>query len=121
MATNKVRIDIIVELPRVDQIGKYLCDEGIAARHYNALNGERFNSTTPVGVFSPKCEGPIDILGNVWEWTSDVFEFYGDTIAKCYGGSWTSNISKDKLITTYPTKLSSNNVGFRVVAKQKII
>lgn len=118
---TKLGDDIIVELPRVDQIVKYLCDEGIAARHYNALNGERFNSTTPVGVFSPKCEGPIDILGNVWEWTSDVFDFYGDTIAKCYGGSWTSNISKGKLITTYPTKLSSNNVGFRVVAKQKII
>lgn len=116
---EKLGNGIIVNLPRIEQIESFLTKEKISAKQYNALNGERFNSTTPVGVFLKDNAEPVDILGNVWEWSSDVFEFYGDVIAKCYGGSWINNIIVNKLHTTYPARLSSNNVGFRVVLKQQ--
>ena len=114
---KKLGNSVEVFLPRVEHIRKYLNDVAIESKLYNSQNAERFDATTPVGIFSNDNNSPIDIVGNVWEWSGDEYDFYGDKIVSCYGGSWTSTVNRDRLLTTYPAKLSSNNIGFRVMVK----
>ena len=57
-------------------------------RQFNGLNSCPFNSTTPVGIFASSGDVFLDLLGNVWEWAEDGYEFYRDYIQSCYGGAW---------------------------------
>jgi formylglycine-generating enzyme required for sulfatase activity len=58
----------------------------------NGLNGvrnrDRWEQTSPVGSFPPNRSGLFDMLGNVWEWTADVFSetYYARSPAADPGG-----------------------------------
>ena len=62
---------------------------------YNGNSGKR---THEVAQKEPNAWGLYDMLGNVWQWTSDKYEIsafqrwnYGvDSYKKCRGGSWQS-------------------------------
>ena len=41
--------------------------------------------TSPVGVFPPNGYGLVDVCGNVWEWTKDLFAAHVPTKASCCG------------------------------------
>ena len=112
---TKINLGLRAQLPTCEYVKKYFTNEYLSSHLYNSAIENDFKSTSPVGIFSNKDNVPEDIIGNVWEWSSNTKEFYGDLLVKCYGGCWNSVIDLDHLFTTYPAKLSSNNVGFRIV------
>lgn len=81
-----------------------------------AFNCIMTDHTIPIGVL-PFYEGISDLIGNVWEWSETGYEFEDDYIMTCYGGCWGKEINSKNLRTTYPSKLQSNNIGFRVIIK----
>ena len=81
-----------------------------------AVNCIMTDHTIPIGVL-PFYEGISDLIGNVWEWSETGYEFEDDYIITCYGGCWGKEINSKNLRTTYPSKLQSNNIGFRVIIK----
>ena len=107
-----------VRLPYIYEIEQFLDLNG--CKYYNSPSSVLFHSTSPITTFYEGTEKPVDIIGNVWEWSCNTEEFYGDVLVKCYGGCWNSSVDKDHLLTTYPAKLSSNNVGFRVVLEKHL-
>jgi formylglycine-generating enzyme required for sulfatase activity len=74
--------------------------------------------TSPVGAFPANPFGLVDIVGNVWEWTSTCFAGHGDCFVRVIrGGGWES-ISRGVRTTTRgaaPQSARSNGLGFRIV------
>lgn len=106
-----------VVLPSMDMMRPFL--KIPADRRFNGLNGVSIAKTTPIGVFGEDSNHLFDIIGNTWEWSSSGFAFEGDYIQYCYGGAWGKQIDEAHLETTYPAKLSSDNIGFRIVVEKK--
>ena len=85
----------------------------------------------PVGSFPPNSFGISDVIGNVWEWTTDNYETdylsfvpslgispaAGDRLKVLTGGSFLSMEEELGLTKTFPTSPVSRmgNVGFRCV------
>ncbi len=74
--------------------------------------------TSPVGAFPPNPFGLVDIVGNIWEWTSTCFAGDGACDARVIrGGGWES-ISRGVRPTTRgaaPESARSNGLGFRII------
>lgn len=117
--TQKLPDGYVATLPKIADVKQLLHEEIKSNRQFNGLNSCPFNSTTPVGIFASSGDVFLDLLGNVWEWAEDGYEFYGDYIQSCYGGAWGKVVDEDHLYTSYPAKLSSNNLGFRVLIKKE--
>ncbi|OYW23517.1 MAG: cysteine-type sulfatase aerobic maturase [Sphingomonas sp. 12-62-6] len=91
--------------------------QGVFPRRDLGLDG--FRSRAPVGCFKPNVFGLYDMIGNVWEWTSDPASGYaGSHVIK--GGSYLCAANycaryRPSARQFQEGGLGSNHVGFRLV------
>jgi formylglycine-generating enzyme required for sulfatase activity len=99
---------------------EYAARAGTRGARYGALdaiawyNGNSGDSTHPVGLKQANAYSLYDMLGNVFEWTSDN---YGDGTMVVRGGSWffRSGFSRASFrVSSVPTR-RDNGIGFRCV------
>lgn len=107
---------------------EYACKAGGTAIRYGELNNIAWykdNSLmTPhiVGQKEPNAWGLYDMLGNVWEWCSDI---YDETVYGSYrifrGGGWADE-ERSVMATTrrrsHPLKFKIDDLGFRIARNQ---
>lgn len=113
------RLGVAVEasLPSIDDMSSIISRSIQSEKYFSATNGIPFQKTTPVGLYETKESAYSDIIGNVWEWSSTGYKSEDDWIMTCYGGCWGRVFDSSHYTTTYPARLSSNNVGFRIILK----
>lgn len=69
---------------------------------FRGFMGDGFEFASPVGWFSPRGDSPLglaDVIGNVWEWCSDVVAVVDYSTFSCAtrplkGGSWATGMSE---------------------------
>jgi len=108
---------------------QYACQAGTHDIRYGALNeiawfkGNSHNRTQEVGVKNPNKWGLYDMLGNVWEWCSDI---YDETVYGSYrvfrGGGWADE-QRSVMATTrrrsHPLSFKIDDLGFRIATNVK--
>ena len=103
---------------------QYACQAGSTQIRYGALEDIAWykensgNETKEVGLKKPNEWGLYDMLGNVWEWCSDIYDenVYG-TYRIFRGGGWCDH-ERSVMSTTrrrsHPLKFKIDDLGFRI-------
>ena len=107
---------------------EYACKAGEKGIRYGELNNIAWykdnsdNKTHNVGQKAPNAWGLYDMLGNVWEWCSDLYdtEVYGSY--RIFRGGGFCDVERSVMATTrrrsHPLKFKIDDLGFRI-AKNK--
>ena len=108
---------------------QYACQAGTKETRYGELHeiawykGNSNNRTQAVGLKKPNGWGLYDMLGNVWEWCSDI---YDETVYGSYrvfrGGGWCDQ-ERSVMATTrrrsHPVSFKIDDLGFRIATHSK--
>ncbi|MDY0143749.1 MAG: SUMF1/EgtB/PvdO family nonheme iron enzyme [Bacteroidales bacterium] len=107
---------------------EYACKAGETGIRYGEINNIAWykdnsdNKTHNVGQKTPNGWGLYDMLGNVWEWCSDLYdtEVYGSY--RIFRGGGFCDVERSVMATTrrrsHPLKFKIDDLGFRI-AKNK--
>lgn len=107
---------------------EYACKAGTTGIRYGELDqiawykSNSQGTTRPVGEKQPNPWGLYDMLGNVWEWCSDI---YDETVYGSYrvlrGGGW-NDVARGCMATnrrrSHPTSFRIDDLGFRIAKNQ---
>ena len=108
---------------------EYACKAGTTEIRYGELDliawykGNSEKTTHPVGLKEPNAWGFYDMLGNVWEWCSDLYDtdVYG-SYRIFRGGGWNDE-ERSVMATTrrrsHPLKFKIDDLGFRIAKNSK--
>ena len=107
---------------------EYACKAGTTGIRYGELEmiawykDNSDHKTHPVGQKTPNAWGLYDMLGNVWEWCSDIYdtEVYGSY--RIFRGGGFCDLERSVMATvrrrSHPLKFKIDDLGFRI-AKNK--
>jgi formylglycine-generating enzyme len=76
------------------------------------LRTDGFERTSPVGSFPPNGYGVVDMIGNVWEWTSDWYQEHGRIQKRCctlvnpHGGSRDASVNPRSASVGIPRRVT---------------
>lgn len=107
---------------------EYACHAGTKGIRYGEIHNLAWfkdnssKTTHPVGQKEPNSWGLYDMLGNVWEWCSDI---YDETVYGSYrifrGGGWCDE-ERSVMATTrrrsHPLSFKIDDLGFRIARNQ---
>jgi formylglycine-generating enzyme required for sulfatase activity len=124
--TNDITFDAIANGYRLptEAEWEYACKAGTTGIRYGDLDAIAWykansgRSTHNVGLKEPNAWGLYDMLGNVWEWCSDI---YDESVYGSYriirGGGW-SDEERGCMATnrrrSHPTSFKIDDLGFRI-------
>lgn len=107
---------------------EYACKAGTIGKRYGFLNDIAWykdnsdNRTQKVGQKTPNAWGLYDMLGNVWEWCSDLYDTEVYVSYRIFRGGGFCDVERSVMATTrrrsHPLKFKIEDLGFRV-AKNK--
>jgi formylglycine-generating enzyme required for sulfatase activity len=106
-----------------DAAGKFTANTFQGSFPLYNLNEDGFESTSPVKTFSPGRYGIYDMIGNVWEWTADVYRDHYSSYVEMRVSKGGSYLCAPNYCSNYyttgrqgsPVDSGTSNLGFRVV------
>jgi len=108
---------------------EYACKAGTGGTRYGEIDriawykGNSEGTTRPVGLKAPNPWGLHDMLGNVWEWCTDIYDekVYG-SYRIFRGGGWADE-ERGCLATnrrrSHPTAFKIDDLGFRIARNRE--
>jgi formylglycine-generating enzyme required for sulfatase activity len=103
---------------------EYACKAGTTGTRYGEIDqiawykGNSEGTTHPVGLKAPNAWGLYDMLGNVWEWCTDVYDPHVYGAYRVFrGGGWADE-ARGCLATnrrrSHPASFKIDDLGFRI-------
>ncbi|MCC6413375.1 MAG: SUMF1/EgtB/PvdO family nonheme iron enzyme [Saprospiraceae bacterium] len=103
---------------------EYACKAGTTGIRYGELDliawykDNSGNQTHPVGQKAPNAWGLYDMLGNVWEWCSDLYDTDVYGTYRIFRGGGFCDVERSVMATTrrrsHPLKFKIDDLGFRI-------